>query len=126
MVLGTSTAAPSVSRFLPSVQVSCRQLIRLARSSTRRRQSLIRCLSLSKLLLLHAMVSTPFPLDLSLQQLHAGDPLSELDPLDILELELLLLGLRQRFAGQRVERSSGAADAVLASISCTSVKSQPR
>ena len=126
MVLGTSTAAPSVSRLLPSVQVSCRQFIRLERSRTRRQQSLIRCSSLSRLLLLHAMGLHPFPLDVCLQQLHAGDPLSELDPLDILELELLLLGLRQRFAGQRVERSSGAADVVLASISCTCVEAPPR
>ena len=51
-------------------------------------------------------VSTCFVLDLCLQQLHQGDPLSELDPLDLLELELLLT-LRVRFAGQHVERSIG-------------------
>ena len=57
-------------------------------------QSLIRCLSLSKLLLLHALSIHPLVLDLCLQHLYQGNPLAELDPLDLPRLKLMLLGLQ--------------------------------
>ena len=52
--------------------------------------------------LLHALRLHLLVLDLRLQQLDPGDPLAQLDPLDLPRLELPLLGL-QGLPGQHVE-----------------------